>query len=143
MRLEFSSEILLRFISVVPDVHWLFSEGKDASQLVAVPALHPVLEDLHNIGVRPDREAKLIGTPRNNGRVKACLSRPCLARHRPGANHLLFAAHHGDPQGKVSGMAVWRKRLFAAMHLNANLPAADFGVPTSQVGIEVGIEVEI
>jgi KUP system potassium uptake protein len=44
--------------------------------------------------------------------------------------------------GSVPGMAVWRERLFAAMHLNANLPAAYFGVPTSQV-IEVGLEVEI
>jgi KUP system potassium uptake protein len=39
-------------------------------------------------------------------------------------------------------MAVWRKSLFAAMHLNANLPAAYFGVPAAQV-IEVGLEVEI
>ena len=46
------------------------------------------------------------------------------------------------PTGKVPGMAVWRERLFAAMHLNANLPAAYFGVPTSQV-VEVGLEVEI
>jgi KUP system potassium uptake protein len=46
------------------------------------------------------------------------------------------------PSGKVPGMAVWRERLFAAMHLNANLPAAYFGVPTSQV-VEVGLEVEI
>ena len=47
------------------------------------------------------------------------------------------------PRGKVSGMAVWRERLFAAMHLNANLPAASyFGVPTAQV-VEVGLEVEI
>ena len=46
------------------------------------------------------------------------------------------------PSGKVRGMAVWRKQLFAAMHLNANLPAAYFGVPTSQV-VEVGLEVEI
>ena len=45
------------------------------------------------------------------------------------------------PSGKVPGMAVWRERLFAAMHLNANLPAAYFGVPTAQV-IEVGLEVE-
>jgi KUP system potassium uptake protein len=44
--------------------------------------------------------------------------------------------------GKVPGMAVWRERLFAAMHLNANLPAAYFGVPTEQV-VEVGLEVEI
>ena len=46
------------------------------------------------------------------------------------------------PSGKVPGMAVWRERIFAAMHLNANLPAAYFGVPTSQV-VEVGLEVEI
>ena len=35
--------------------------------------------------------------------------------------------------GVVPGMAVWRERLFAAMHLNANLPAAYFGVSTAQV----------
>jgi KUP system potassium uptake protein len=46
------------------------------------------------------------------------------------------------PSGKVRGMAVWRERLFAAMHLNANLPAAYFGVPAGQV-VEVGLEVEI
>jgi KUP system potassium uptake protein len=44
--------------------------------------------------------------------------------------------------GKAPGMSVWRKSLFAAMHLNANLPAAYFGVPTAQV-VEVGLEVEI
>jgi KUP system potassium uptake protein len=43
---------------------------------------------------------------------------------------------------KSSGMAVWRKSLFAAMHLNANLPAAYFKVPTAQV-VEIGLEVEI
>ena len=46
------------------------------------------------------------------------------------------------PSGKVPGMAVWRERIFAAMHLNANLPAAYFGVPTAQV-VEMGLEVEI
>jgi KUP system potassium uptake protein len=46
------------------------------------------------------------------------------------------------PSGKASGMAVWRKSLFATMHLNANLPAAYFGVPAAQV-VEVGLEVEI
>jgi KUP system potassium uptake protein len=47
------------------------------------------------------------------------------------------------PKGEVPGMAVWRERLFAIMHLNANLPAASyFGVPTAQV-VEVGLEVEI
>jgi KUP system potassium uptake protein len=43
---------------------------------------------------------------------------------------------------KASGMATWRKSLFATMHLNANLPAAYFKVPTTQV-VEVGLEVEI
>ncbi|HJS83912.1 MAG TPA: potassium transporter Kup [Acetobacteraceae bacterium] len=46
------------------------------------------------------------------------------------------------PRHQIPGMALWRKGLFAAMHLNANLPAAYFGVPTSQV-VEVGLEVEI
>jgi KUP system potassium uptake protein len=46
------------------------------------------------------------------------------------------------PGRKVAGMAHWRKSLFAAMHLNANLPAAYFGVPAAQV-VEVGLEVEI
>jgi KUP system potassium uptake protein len=46
------------------------------------------------------------------------------------------------PGDKVAGMAAWRKALFAAMHLNANLPAAYFGVPPAQV-VEVGLEVEI
>jgi KUP system potassium uptake protein len=44
--------------------------------------------------------------------------------------------------GNAVGMAVWRKSLFATMHLNANLPAAYFGVPAAQV-VEVGLEVEI
>ena len=43
---------------------------------------------------------------------------------------------------KAAGMAIWRKALFATMHLNANLPAAYFKVPTAQV-VEVGLEVEI
>jgi KUP system potassium uptake protein len=46
------------------------------------------------------------------------------------------------PSSKLSGMAVWRKSLFAAMHLNANLSAADFGVPAAQV-VELGLEAEI
>jgi KUP system potassium uptake protein len=46
------------------------------------------------------------------------------------------------PSGKVRGMALRRERLFATMRLNANLPAAHCGVPTSQV-LEVGLEVEI
>jgi KUP system potassium uptake protein len=46
------------------------------------------------------------------------------------------------PTSEASGMAVWRKSLFAMMHLNANLPAAYFGVPPAQV-VELGLEVEI
>jgi KUP system potassium uptake protein len=46
------------------------------------------------------------------------------------------------PNNKIPGMAVWRKSLFAMMHLNANLPAAYFGVPAAQV-VEVGLELEI
>ena len=46
------------------------------------------------------------------------------------------------PKGKSAGMPAWRKQLFSTMHLNANLPAAYFGVPTAHV-IEVGLEVEI
>ena len=46
------------------------------------------------------------------------------------------------PTSKPSGMAFWRKSLFATMHLNANLPAVYFGVPATQV-VEVGVEVEI
>jgi KUP system potassium uptake protein len=46
------------------------------------------------------------------------------------------------PTKKPSGMALWRKSLFATMHLNANLPAAYFGVPPAQV-VELGLEVEI
>ena len=45
-------------------------------------------------------------------------------------------------QEVARGMAGWRKSLFATMHLNANLPAAYFGVPAAQV-VEVGLEVEI
>jgi KUP system potassium uptake protein len=46
------------------------------------------------------------------------------------------------PSNEPSGMAFWRKSLFAMIHLNANLPAAYFGVPPAQV-VEVGLEVEI
>jgi KUP system potassium uptake protein len=46
------------------------------------------------------------------------------------------------PSDKAFGMATWRKSLFAAMHLNANLPAAYFGVPAAQV-VEVGLEIEM
>jgi KUP system potassium uptake protein len=43
---------------------------------------------------------------------------------------------------RLADVATWRKSLFAAMHLNANLPAAYFGVPAAQV-VEAGLELEI
>lgn len=46
------------------------------------------------------------------------------------------------PHHKLRGMAEWRKKLFSAMHLNANRPAAYYGVPAAQV-VEIGLEVEI
>jgi KUP system potassium uptake protein len=46
------------------------------------------------------------------------------------------------PTSSIPGMAVWRERLFAAMHLNANRSAAYFCLPAAQV-VEVGLEVEI
>ena len=46
------------------------------------------------------------------------------------------------PRGNEPGMADGAKSCSAAMHLNANLPAAYFGVPPTQV-VEVGLEVEI
>ncbi len=46
------------------------------------------------------------------------------------------------PLDHPTGMAHWRKALFAAMLLNANRPAAYYCLPASQV-VEVGLEVEI
>jgi KUP system potassium uptake protein len=43
---------------------------------------------------------------------------------------------------QASGMAVWRKSLFATMHLNADLPAPYFSVPVARV-VEIGLKVEI
>ena len=70
----------------------------------------------------------------------------CLAPHLQGIDPqnitYYFRRVMVIPTGMASGMAIWRKSLFAAMHLNANLPAAYFGVPAAQV-VEVGLEVEI
>ena len=46
------------------------------------------------------------------------------------------------PVHRPHGLALWRKALFSAMHLNANRAATYFGVPPAQV-IEVGLEVEM
>jgi KUP system potassium uptake protein len=46
------------------------------------------------------------------------------------------------PANKTTGMSSWRKSLFSAMHLNANRPAAYYGVPAARV-VEIGLEVEI
>ena len=62
-------------------------------------------------------------------------------RGRPGGRRVLaFRRVMVVANGKVPGMAVWRERLFAAMPLNANLPATYFGVPPAQV-VEVGLEI--
>ena len=83
------------------------------------------------------------GEPRCHGGAETRLPRPRPEGHRPGTDHLLFPARHGGPdEARCPAWPMWRKALFASMHLNANLPAAYFGVPVSQV-VEVGLEVEI
>ena len=75
--------------------------------------------------------------------LKLACSDPSLSGIDPEKITYYFRRVMVIPRGKVPGMAVWREGLFAAMHLNANLPAASyFGVPTAQV-VEVGLEVEI
>jgi KUP system potassium uptake protein len=73
---------------------------------------------------------------------RACLVEPELRGIDPQNITYYFRRVMVIPSGKASGMALWRKSLFATMHLNANLPAAYFGVPAAQV-VEVGLEVEI
>jgi len=72
----------------------------------------------------------------------ACLQQPELHGIDPENITYYFRRVMVVATERPSGMAVWRKTLFAAMHLNANLPAVYFGVPCAQV-VEVGLEVEI
>jgi len=74
--------------------------------------------------------------------LKAASSAPELRGIDPEQVTYYFRRVMVIPRGTEPGMAMWRKDLFAAMHLNANLPAAYFGVPPTQV-VEVGLEVEI
>jgi KUP system potassium uptake protein len=46
------------------------------------------------------------------------------------------------PTARQSGMARWRKSLFALMHHNAQQPGAYFNIPSTQV-MEIGVEFEI
>jgi KUP system potassium uptake protein len=46
------------------------------------------------------------------------------------------------PVGRFAGMALWRKRLFAIMHHNAQRPGTYFRIPSPQI-MEIGIEFEI
>ena len=46
------------------------------------------------------------------------------------------------PVGRFPGMALWRKRLFAIMHHNAQRPGTYFRIPSPQI-MEIGIEFEI
>jgi KUP system potassium uptake protein len=74
--------------------------------------------------------------------LKAACNDPSLRDIDPEQITYYFRRVMVVPRGMVPGMAVWRETIFAAMHLNANLPAAYFGVPVAQV-VEVGLEVEI
>jgi KUP system potassium uptake protein len=77
------------------------------------------------------------------GLDQACATEPELCGIDPHRITYYFRRVMVIPTDKPSGMAVWRKSLFATMHLNANLPAAAyFGVPAAQV-VELGLEVEI
>ena len=46
------------------------------------------------------------------------------------------------PTDKNTGMARWRKSIFALMHHNAQRPGAYFGIPAWQI-MEIGVEFEI
>jgi KUP system potassium uptake protein len=46
------------------------------------------------------------------------------------------------PTDRDSGMARWRKSIFALMHHNAQRPGAYFNIPSMQV-MEIGVEFEI
>lgn len=46
------------------------------------------------------------------------------------------------PSHLMTGMSVWREKLFAFMQLNAERPAAFYGIPPARV-IDVGTEIEI
>ena len=79
------------------------------------------------------------GEGRADGMRLACRD-PALHGIDPHSITYYFRRVMVIPNDKIPGMAVWRKSLFAMMHLNANLPAAYFGVPAAQV-VEVGLEV--
>ena len=81
-------------------------------------------------------------TPNMMDGLKQVCSAPELSGIDPHNITYYFRRVMVIPSGRAAGMAAWRKSLFAAMHLNANLPAAYFGVPPAQV-VEVGVEVEI
>jgi KUP system potassium uptake protein len=82
-------------------------------------------------------------TPNMMEGLKQVCSLPELSDIDPSNITYYFRRVMVIPSGRArGGMAAWRKSLFAAMHLNANLPAAYFGVPPAQV-VEVGVEVEI
>ncbi len=58
------------------------------------------------------------------------------------ASPTISAARPSSPPSRPTGMAHWRKAIFAAMLLNANRSAAYYCLPLAQV-VEVGLEVEI
>jgi KUP system potassium uptake protein len=58
--------------------------------------------------------------------------------------HLTYYTGHETiiPTGRPTGMARWRKSIFALMHHNAQRPGAYFNIPSAQI-MEIGVEFEI
>jgi KUP system potassium uptake protein len=74
--------------------------------------------------------------------LRSALGRPPLQDIDPADVTYYLRRETVMPTSRIPGMAVWREKLFAALHLNANRSAAYFGLPAAQV-VEVGLEVEI
>jgi KUP system potassium uptake protein len=107
---------------------------EDAERVKLVPVCDSITRVLFHFG--------FMETPDVMEGLRLACERPELRGIDPETITYYFRRVMVIPSDKPSGMAVWRKSLFATMHLNANLPAAYFKVPAAQV-VEVGLEVEI
>jgi len=70
-----------------------------------------------------------------------------IARHQLSSCELAQVTYYTGhetiiPTGKRTGMARWRKGIFALMHRNAQRPGAYFNIPSAQM-MEIGVEFEI
>ena len=72
----------------------------------------------------------------------ACRAAPELCDVKPAGLAYCLRRETVIPSDRASGMARWRKTLFAAMLLNADRSASFYGLPLAQV-VEVGLEVAI